>query len=122
LDKIELISEQMFAIGQKYAAIAANAESNKATMAALRVAEKAYSMVIRVEPEKVADVTLKFIDGLDSKRLRSEIWREYLDWCYTQDLTPVRKGEFFARLKGYGFVFKEYSSGIVAIPPRLISR
>lgn len=121
-DKIELISEQMFAIGQKYAAIAMEAESNKATMAALRVAEKAYSMVIKTEPEKVSDVTLKFIDGLEGKKLRAEVWREYLDWCYSQDLVPVPKGEFFSKMKNCGFKFKAINGYVAAIPPKLLGR
>lgn len=124
---MEEIYETMMDLGRKFAKQAGEATSAKSAKTAFDMAEKAFRLAMQVKKSdrRPIDFNYAFLSQFDAPLKRSDLWREYLDFCSVYELEPISKGELFAKLARVGFVVKKGRRGDCMVhppksPPRIL--
>lgn len=120
MGKKEIISDEMFLLGRKFSEMAAEARSAKSAKTAFDLAERAYKLVLKSEPEKPSDLTMAFLAGIMTQMLRSDLWREYVSYCQDHECIPISKSELFRRMEIMEFSTVRKNNGFQVIPPKQI--
>jgi hypothetical protein len=131
LEKQLSLIDKMYQISEKFSDIAMDKCSTKQARDAFFVAEKALRLAIDLEtlhrvdrPKDIEhNLYLIFLSTITTPIARSDVWRNYLEFCDKYSIDVLQKSVLYAALASYNFfMYRDSSGNWMVRPPNVPSK
>jgi len=116
MNKSQVIADNMFLLGNEFTKLAAESTTSKQRTANANLAFRAYDLYLKASKDTVTDINSVYLLGISLPIPRAELFRNYIEYCVNNSVTPLAKGVFFKIAEAKGFTFSVRSGEWIANP------